>query len=127
MTENERFKLIRETLQMSQQEMAEALGVTQVAVSNAETGKISTTGKPLRVSVNIRNTLAKKYGINKAWLEDGVGTMFTKPPKKFDNDKDHIIALLEDKVRLLQVQIKDKDRIIALLSDKSRTNRTKKG
>lgn len=115
MTENERLRLVRETLQLSQSEMAEVLGMTQAGISNIESGKVSSKGRVIKVSSRVRNALAQKYGISKIWLEDGEGTMFAKPVKRVGDDKDYVIALLEDKIRLLEYTVADKDRIIKLL------------
>lgn len=126
MTENDRLKLVRESLGMTQVEFAEVLGMTQAGLSNVESGKVGANGRKVGVSAKIRNTLAKKYGISKAWLEDGVGTMLAKPKKVHPGDKDYIISLLEDKVRLLEARVAEQGKIIRILqgqnTDKLRTD-----
>ena len=128
MTPNQRVRLIRETLKMTQQEFADAIGMSQVGLSNVESGKLGKSGRNVGLSIKLRDKIAKKFNISKAWLEDGEGTMYAKQPvSKFKDEKDHVIALLEDKVRLLQSQIEDKEKIINLLTDKLRANFTNFG
>ena len=65
----ERMKSVRKTLQLSQQQFAEALKINASAVSQMENGKI----KP---SLDTLFLLTKTYGIDLHWLITGQGSMF---------------------------------------------------
>lgn len=60
---NERIKELRNLLGLSQQEMADILGIKQNAYSNIETGKVSLTDKNKAI-------LSISLGINSIWFDD---------------------------------------------------------
>lgn len=64
-----RFKQIRDSLRLGQEEFAELVGIKQSHVSSIETGKRNITG-------DIKLSLQDNVGVNRHWLETGVGEMF---------------------------------------------------
>lgn len=71
---NERIKLLRQTLKLSQREFGERLGVSRDVISNIEYGRAPI--KDLLVK-----HLCELYGVNEVWLRRGEGQMFERPPK----------------------------------------------
>lgn len=65
-SENNRLKLVRKYLNLSQKELAEGLGMQQGSLSDAERGKDG-----LGVSSNIKMQLKEKYRINIDYIENG--------------------------------------------------------
>ncbi len=70
---NERIKLIRKQLGMTQEQLAQHLGIGKAALSMIETGKA-------RLSNRNRNILVQELNVNPEWLDDGQGTMFNAEP-----------------------------------------------
>ena len=66
---NERIKMIRKALNMTQEQLAQRLGIGKAALSMIETGK---TG----LSSRNRNILIQELNVNPEWLESGKGEMF---------------------------------------------------
>jgi|GEM_PF-5969080 len=72
---NERFSIIRKKLRLSQQQIAEELGVRQASISDIERGKIEISNKIILL-------LHKKYNISIDWIYTGKGDIFIE---KSDN------------------------------------------
>ena len=70
---NERVKLIRKQLGMTQEQLAQHLGIGKAALSMIETGKAG-------LSARNRNILVQELNVNPEWLESGVGNMFNAEP-----------------------------------------------
>lgn len=70
---NERVKLIRKQLGMTQEQLAQHLGIGKAALSMIETGKA-------RLSNRNRNILVQELNVNPEWLEAGTGEMFNAEP-----------------------------------------------
>ena len=70
---NERVKLIRKQLEMTQEQLAQHLGIGKAALSMIETGKA-------RLSARNRNILVQELNVNPEWLETGHGQMFNAEP-----------------------------------------------
>lgn len=70
---NERVKLIRKQLGMTQEQLAQHLGIGKAALSMIETGKA-------RLSNRNRNILVQELNVNPDWLETGTGEMFNAEP-----------------------------------------------
>ena len=70
---NQRVKLIRKQLKMTQEQLAQHLGIGKAALSMIETGK---TG----LSARNRNILVQELNVNPEWLETGHGEMFNAEP-----------------------------------------------
>ena len=70
---NERVKLIRKELGMTQEQLAQRLGIGKAALSMIETGRT-------RLSSRNRNILVQELNVNPEWLETGTGSMFNASP-----------------------------------------------
>ncbi len=68
MTENQRLKILREILNLSQGEFSIAIGRKQGSVSDIERGRNSVDG--------ILELLKLKFNVNPVWLKTGEGEMF---------------------------------------------------
>lgn len=70
---NQRVKLIRKELGMTQEQLAQHLGIGKAALSMIETGKAA-------LSSRNRNILVQELNVNPDWLETGRGAMFNAEP-----------------------------------------------
>ena len=68
-----RVKLIRKALGMTQEQLAQRLGVGKTALSMIETGKA-------RLSSRNRNLLVQELNVNPDWIDTGKGEMFNANP-----------------------------------------------
>ena len=69
MTINERMRLIRKTIKLTQEEFGNRLGVSFAAVSMTEGGKNG-------VSDRIVRDMVREFAVNEGWLRTGEGSMF---------------------------------------------------
>lgn len=69
MTENQRLKIIRTELRLTQQQLADVVGLKQGSYADVERGKV-------KVSGEIKRILEKEYSINIDWLETGEGHIY---------------------------------------------------
>lgn len=69
MTENERLKLLRTQLGLTQRVFSQALEIKQGSYSDVERGKAG-------VSAVLMKNLIRRYRVNPLWLCEGEGTMF---------------------------------------------------
>lgn len=65
----ERLKLIRKELGMTQEMLAQKLGIGKSALSMIETGRAA-------LSERNKNILVQELNVNPEWLETGKGSMF---------------------------------------------------
>lgn len=68
MTLNDRFKLARETLKLSQRDVAEQIGVGATAISRIESGGNNPAERTIKL-------FCSKLGISEDWLRTGSGPM----------------------------------------------------
>ncbi len=68
-----RLRLMRKQLNMTQEQLAQRLGVGKAALSMIETGKAS-------LSTRNKNILVQDFNANPEWLEIGRGKMFNAEP-----------------------------------------------
>lgn len=66
---NERIKLLRKTLKLTQQEFADKLNIKRGAVANYEVGR----NQPIDAVISL---ICKTYNVNEDWLRHGKGEMF---------------------------------------------------
>jgi transcriptional regulator with XRE-family HTH domain len=71
---NERLKELRKYLNLSQKVFAEKLGITDSGLSNLESGKRNLTEQMII-------SICREFNVNRAWLVEGVGDMFTNLPE----------------------------------------------
>ena len=72
-TVGERVRLMRKQLDMTQEQMAQRLGIGKAALSMIETGKA-------RLSARNKNILVQDFNVNPDWIETGTGKMFNAEP-----------------------------------------------
>ena len=72
-TIGERIRLMRKQLDMTQEQMAQRLGIGKAALSMIETGKA-------RLSARNKNILVQDFNVNPDWIETGEGKMFNAEP-----------------------------------------------
>ena len=82
-----RLKELRRALHVSQREFGERIGVKVATVGSWEIGS------PVPVSRIIQ--ICSAFGVNREWLETGVGEMFTPQPTEKDVLKDAILVLFQ--------------------------------
>ena len=70
---NDRIKLIRKALGMTQEQLAQHLGIGKAALSMIETGRAG-------VSARNRHILVQELNVNPEWLDGGKGQMFNAEP-----------------------------------------------
>jgi transcriptional regulator with XRE-family HTH domain len=68
MTENERVKELRKSLSLTMEKFGERLGVQKSAISKVERGENGVTDQ-------MRRAICREFGVNEAWLTDGIGEM----------------------------------------------------
>ena len=72
-TTGNRLRLIRKELKLTQDQLAQRLGVGKAALSMVETGKA-------RLSARNKNILVQDLNVNPEWIESGKGEMFNAEP-----------------------------------------------
>lgn len=68
-----RVKLIRKTLGLTQEQLAQRLGIGKTALSMIETGRAA-------LSARNKNILVQELNVNPDWIESGRGEMFNAEP-----------------------------------------------
>jgi len=91
---NERIKLLRKQLGLSQGEFAQKLGMKQTSISNYEIGR----NEPMPIAIKL---ICDTFGVNEAWLRDGVGDMF-RPVSKQDEIAAYVADILGDENAVYQ-------------------------
>ncbi len=71
---NERIKLLRKTLGLSQRDFGEKLGVGDTAISKLEKGERNLTDQ-------MTKSICREFNVNYAWLLEGKGDMFSALPE----------------------------------------------
>jgi len=69
MTINERVRIVRKELKLSQSEFGKRIAVAQSYLASIENGQRDVTPKIFKLICN-------EYGVNEKWLETGEGEMF---------------------------------------------------
>ena len=72
-TIGQRLRLIRKELNMTQEQLAQHLGIGKAALSMIETGKAG-------LSTRNRNILVQDFNTNPEWIDNGKGKMFNAEP-----------------------------------------------
>lgn len=85
-TTGQRFKRIRQELQLSQIQMADSIGLSKSGISAVENDLTF-------VSQKIMRTLFMEYNVNLNYLVCGEGSMFNPP--KYEDVKDEILKEVE--------------------------------
>lgn len=69
---NERIKLLRKTLNMTQQEFADKLNIKRGTIANYEVGR----NQPIDA---VTSLICRTYNVDEKWLRTGEGNMFLSP------------------------------------------------
>lgn len=114
MSENERLKEIRKSLELTQREFSDALDIKQGSYSDVERGKAG-------ISAVLLKNLIRRFRINPLWLCEGEGAMFIDKPDEISkfphnrvtrnsgvplqksSDKNYLVEL-QEQVEQLEVQ-----------------------
>ncbi len=83
-----RLKLIRKALKMTQEQLAQRLGIGKAAWSMIETGKCG-------LSARNKNILVQELNLNPEWIETGEGEMFNAEPDytAYRLRSDHVLPM----------------------------------
>lgn len=71
---DKRIEELRNSLNLSQNKFGETLGVTRSAVCSWENGRREITEQMIL-------SICREFNVNRAWLVEGVGEMFTNMPE----------------------------------------------
>lgn len=71
---NERLKLLRKTLGLSQQAFGEKIGITKTSISRLEKDERNPSEQTIK-------SICREFNVNYAWLMEGVGDMFSDLPE----------------------------------------------
>ena len=85
MTENERVKEVRKTLNLTLEKFGERIGVTRGSMSNIENGNRSLTEQ-------MTKSICREFGVDYMWLTTGQGEMFVESDDDFFERIDRIMA-----------------------------------
>lgn len=83
---NERVKILRNELNLSQEEFGSKIGVTRSSISNIEKGSRNMSEQTIK-------SICREYNVNLSWLKYGEGNMFVNIP-------DTVIEELTEKYNL---------------------------
>lgn len=72
---NERLRKLRKALDLTQQELADKIGIKRNSYANYETGR----NTPIDA---ILISICREFNVNEEWLRTGVGGMFVKIPEE---------------------------------------------
>ena len=93
MTENERIKQVRKSLNLTLAVFGQSIGITSAAMSKVENGKRS-------VTEQVRKAVCREFGVSETWMLTGDGEMF-------ENDVAHELDAAVKRYHLTQ-----KDRVL---------------
>ena len=71
---NERIKLLRKTIGLSQRDFGKKIGVGDTAISKIEKGENTPSEQTIK-------SICREFNVNYAWLLEGKGEMFTALPE----------------------------------------------
>lgn len=99
---NERIKLLRNTLQMTQQEFADRIKVKRNTVATYEMGRSIPSDSAIAL-------ICKEFSVNETWLRTGTGDMFLQ-----ENKDTQISQMLDEVIKANESDFKR--RLISALS-----------
>lgn len=99
---NERIKLLRNTLQMTQQEFADKIGLSRNFIAQLETGSKAPSDRTIL-------DICKEFSVNEVWLRSGSGDMFLQ-----ENKDAQISQMLDEVIKANESDFKR--RLISALS-----------
>ena len=69
---NDRVKLLRKALNLSQEELGTRIGITRASISNIEKGTRNMSEQTVK-------SMCREYNVSECWLRTGEGEMFNEP------------------------------------------------
>ena len=87
---NDRVKLLRESLDKSQEQFGTAIGISKSGVSNIESGIRNVTEKHIKL-------ICVAFPVNESWLRTGEGDMFSST-NSFDDFEQLLASLADDEL-----------------------------
>ena len=93
----ERLKELRKTLNLTQQEFAEKIGVKRNTIAQYESGR----NAPIDAVITL---ICRTYGVNETWLRTGEGEMF-QPKSRNDELLDYARRIAEGDPGSIQAQL----------------------
>lgn len=102
---NERIKKLRKSLDLTQQEFADRIGIKRGAIANYEVGRNIPTD-------SVVSLICREFNVNEEWLRNGTGEMFLPVDRNAD------IARLTKQL-LDEESDSFKNRLISILSNLS--------
>lgn len=85
LTENDRIREIRKTLNMTLEKFGEKVGVTRASMSNVENGNRG-------VTEQMRRAICREFGVDYIWLTTGEGEMLANSDDDYTERIDRIMA-----------------------------------
>jgi transcriptional regulator with XRE-family HTH domain len=101
-TVNERIKILRNKLDISQQDFATAIKTTTTTMSRIEAGQTT----PRKSTID---AIVKKFSVSRDWLVEGIGEISFQTVTEQTNDnpwKDALVSELKEEVRYLRELLK---------------------
>ena len=95
MTQGERVKSLRKTLNLTLEKFGEKLGVGKTAISLIENGKNSLTDI-------VAKSISNEFNVNYFWLRDGEGDMYIDAPETVIDELKRTYDLSEFEEKLLK-------------------------
>ena len=94
MTQGQRVKEVRETLNLTTEKFGEKLGIQRSAVSKIENGRCSLTDSNIKA-------ICREFNVDYIWLTTGHGKMFVENDDEFRKKIDRIMASEDDTRKIL--------------------------
>lgn len=105
MTINERIKVLRNELNLTQTEFADRLGLSQNTIANYECGRRNLSDQTIK-------SICREFNVNVLWLENGEGEMFLPEPEGLLDELAVQYNLNDTEIKILQnyLELSEKDR-----------------
>ena len=101
----ERVKLVRRHLNLSQEAFGDALGVTKTAICGIESGRRGLTEQ-------MAKSICREFNVNYDWLKDGEGEMFDAVPETLVDElsQEYNLDDLDRRIILGYLRLSESDR-----------------
>lgn len=111
MTQNERVKEVRKSLNLTLEKFGERVGVGKTAISNIEKGNRNLTEQ-------MTKSICREFGVDYIWLTTGEGVMFVESDDDFLERIDRIMAgENDDKKAMIKALLYASDDDIAIVNN----------
>lgn len=111
MTQNERVKEVRKSLNLTLEKFGERVGVGKTAISNIEKGNRNLTEQ-------MTKSICREFGVDYIWLTTGEGAMFVESDDDFLERIDRIMAgENDDKKAMIKALLYASDDDIAIVNN----------